>query len=136
MEESMVAFAAERDFEALDLMIRRYHTHCNDLDDKPPEDKNDLYLSRVGNRWALKADLDALSGAILKQAIDAATDKPDPDDPARSRNATPPPQCAWAAPSSTAVKARPKTANAPTSRSPSRSKRCVPARSRRPAIWR
>jgi hypothetical protein len=81
MEESMVAFAAERDFEALDLMIRRYHTHCNDLDDKPPEDKNDLYLSRVGNRWALKADLDALSGAILKQAIDAATDKPDPDDP-------------------------------------------------------
>ncbi len=62
-------------------MIRKYQTLCDELDDKPPEDKNGLYLSHVGNRWALKGDLDALAGATLKEAIDAATDKPDPDDP-------------------------------------------------------
>ena len=77
----MVAFAATRNFAALDAMIRKYQSLCDDLDDKPPEDKNGLYMSRVGNRWALKGDLDALSGATLKKAIDAATDKPDPDDP-------------------------------------------------------
>ncbi len=81
MEERMVAFAAARDFVALDAMIRRYQTLCDELDDKPPEDKNGLYLSRVGNRWVLKGDHDALSGATINEAIAAATDKPDPDDP-------------------------------------------------------
>src|SRR6476620_7080375 len=50
MEESMVGYAAERDFVALDAMIRRYQTHCDDLDDKPPEDTNGLFISEVGNR--------------------------------------------------------------------------------------
>jgi hypothetical protein len=54
MEDEMVAFASGRDFVALDAMIRRYQTRCDELDDKPPEEKNGLYLSRVGNRWALQ----------------------------------------------------------------------------------
>ena len=62
MDAGMVAFAAARDFVALDAMIRKYQTRCDELDDKPPEDKNGLYLSHVGNRWALKGDLDALAG--------------------------------------------------------------------------
>jgi uncharacterized protein DUF222 len=40
MEDDMVAFAAKRDFVALDAMIRHYHTRCDELDDPPPQDKN------------------------------------------------------------------------------------------------
>src|SRR5882724_12029676 len=36
MEADMVGFAAERDFVALDAMIRQYHTRCDELDDPPP----------------------------------------------------------------------------------------------------
>jgi hypothetical protein len=81
MEERMVGFAAARDFVALDAMIRRYQTRCDELDDKPPEDKNGLFMSRVGNRWVSKGDHDALNGALINKAIEAATDAPDPDDP-------------------------------------------------------
>jgi hypothetical protein len=80
MEDRMVAYAAERDFVALDAMIRRYQTRCDELDEKAPEDKNGLFISRVGNRWASKGDHDALSGATINQAVEAATDPPDPDD--------------------------------------------------------
>jgi hypothetical protein len=81
MEEPMVAYAAERDFPALDVMIRRYQTRCDELDAKPPEDKNGFFISPVGTRWASKGDHDALSGAIISRAVEAATDLPDPDDP-------------------------------------------------------
>jgi hypothetical protein len=81
MEAGMVGFAAVRDFVALDAMIRRYQTLCDELDDKPPADKNGLYMSRVGNRWVLKGDHDALNGALINRAIEAATDAPDPDGP-------------------------------------------------------
>jgi hypothetical protein len=81
MEDEMVAFAAARDFVALDAMIRRYQTRCDELDGKAPEDKNRFGISPVGNRWASTGDHDALGGAIINQAIEAATDPPDPDDP-------------------------------------------------------
>ena len=81
----MVGFAAERDFVALDAMIRRYQTRCDELDEKPPEDKNGFFISQVGNRWASKGDHDALSGALIKKAVEAATDPPDPDDPRTPR---------------------------------------------------
>jgi hypothetical protein len=90
MEDRLVGYAAERDFVALDTMIRRYQTHCDELDQKPPEDKNGLYISQVGHRWAMKGDHDALSGATINKAVEAATDKPDPDDtrtPAQRREA-------------------------------------------------
>ena len=80
MEERMVGFAAERDFEALDTMIRRYQTHCDELDQKAPEDKNGFFINQVGNRWASKGEHDALNGALINQAVEAATDPPDPDD--------------------------------------------------------
>jgi hypothetical protein len=81
MEEEMVRFAAERDFVALDLMIRKYQTHCDELDAKPPEDKNAFFISPVGNRYASRGDHDALNGALITKAIDAATDPPSADDP-------------------------------------------------------
>jgi hypothetical protein len=82
MEAGMVRFAAERDFVALDAMIRRYQTLCDELDDKPPpEDKNEFFLSPVGNRWASRGDHDAVGGALMNKALEAAIDPPDPDDP-------------------------------------------------------
>jgi hypothetical protein len=90
MEERMVGFAAGRDFVALDVMIRRYQTHCDELDKKLPEEKNGFFLSEVGDRWASKGDHDALSGALISRAVEAATDRPDPDDmrtPAQRREA-------------------------------------------------
>jgi hypothetical protein len=80
MDDRLVGYAAARDFAALDAMIRRYQTRCDELDDKPPDDKNGLFMSPVGNRWALKGDHDALGGATIKKAVDVATDKPDEDD--------------------------------------------------------
>ena len=81
MEEQMVGFAAERDFGALDAMIRRYQTHCDELDEKAPEDKNGFFISPVGNRFASRGDHDALTGATITKAIEAAIDPPSPDDP-------------------------------------------------------
>jgi hypothetical protein len=54
MEDRLVGYAAERDFVALDAMIRRYRTLCDELDEKPPEEKNGFFISKVGNRWASK----------------------------------------------------------------------------------
>jgi Domain of unknown function (DUF222) len=90
MEEPLVGYAAARDVAALDAMIRRYQTRCEDLDEKPPEGKNGFFISEVGNRFASKGDHDALGGATIKKAVDAATDKPGPDDtrtPAQRRDA-------------------------------------------------
>jgi hypothetical protein len=90
MEDQMVGFAAESDFVALDAMIRRYQTLCDELDKTQPEDKNGFFISEVGNRFASKGDHDALGGAIIKEAVEAATDKPDEDDtrtPAQRREA-------------------------------------------------
>jgi hypothetical protein len=81
MEDEMVAYAAGRDFVALDAMIRRYQTRCDELDGKPPEDKNRFRISPVGNRWASTGDHDALSGATINAAIEAATDPPTDGDP-------------------------------------------------------
>ena len=80
MEDEMVAFAAARNFVALDAMIRKYQTLCDDLDDKPPADQNGFFVSPVGNRYATKGDHDALSGATIDEAVHAATDKPTEDD--------------------------------------------------------
>jgi hypothetical protein len=81
MEDQLVRYAAEHDFAAVDSMIRRYQTRCDELDGKPPEDKNRLFMSKVGNRWVLKGDHDALNGALINQAIEAASEPFDPDDP-------------------------------------------------------
>jgi hypothetical protein len=81
MEERMVGYAAERVFVALDAMIRRYQTHCDELDEKAPEDKNGFFISPVGNRFASRGDHDALTGAMITRAIEAAMDPPSPDDP-------------------------------------------------------
>jgi hypothetical protein len=88
IEDDLVDCAAERDLRGLDVWIRHYQTRCDALDGTEPAEKNGLYLSRVGNRTALGADLDALAGATVAEAIDAATDRPTEGDdrsPARRR---------------------------------------------------
>jgi hypothetical protein len=63
-------------------MIRRYQTRCDELDDEaPPEERNELFHSQVGNRWASRGDHDAVGGASMDKALDAAIDPPDPDNP-------------------------------------------------------
>ena len=76
MEEKLVAFAGRRDYTAVDAMIRHYHTRCDELDDKTPADKNEVYLSELADRWILKGNFDAFAGAIHDAAIRAATDAP------------------------------------------------------------
>jgi Domain of unknown function (DUF222) len=80
MEETLVDFAAARDFRGLDASIRYYQTRAKFLDDKDPRDLNGLHLSRVGNRWALNADLDDYAGTTLNEAVNAAMDKPSDGD--------------------------------------------------------
>jgi uncharacterized protein DUF222 len=81
MEDELVQLAVESRFVGIDARIRHYQTRCDELDDKPPRDQNGFYLSQVGNRWASKGDHDALNGELIHKAIEAATDRPDPDDP-------------------------------------------------------
>ncbi len=81
MEDDLVQLAEAADFRGLDARIRYYQLRCDELDDKPPEDTNGVYLSPVADRWALKGDLDGLLGATIKHAVNAATDKPGDDDP-------------------------------------------------------
>ncbi len=130
MEHDLVRLAETSDFRGLDARIRHYRMRGAEVDDKPPEDTNGLYISQVGDRWAVKGDLDALLGATVNKALDAATGKPGDDDtrtPAQRRADALGRICRDA-------KVRPKTANDPTSRSPSPSSRSSTATSRRPAI--
>ena len=88
IEETLVDYAAGRDFRGLDAMIRHYQTRADALDDKAPADRNHVHLSRVGNRWDLTGNLDELAGTTVDEAIRAASDQPTEDDdrgPAKRR---------------------------------------------------
>jgi Domain of unknown function (DUF222) len=76
VEETLVDYAAGRDFRGLDAMIRHYQARADALDDKEPADRNHVHLSRVGNRWDLTGDLDDFAGTTLDAAARAAMDKP------------------------------------------------------------
>ena len=122
-----------RDFVALDAMIRRYQTRCDELDGKPPEDKNRFRISPVGNRWASTGDHDALERRHHQRGHRGRDRSARPRRPALG-HATPRGRAARgsAGTSSTAVRVRPRTANDPTSRSPSRSNHSSAGSSRRP----
>jgi hypothetical protein len=80
IEETLVDFAAARDVRSLYASIA-YARRCADaLDDREPQDLNGCQYSKVGDRWALSADLDGLGGATFDEALRAATDKPSDDD--------------------------------------------------------
>ena len=88
IEDTLVYFAAEHDMAELDGLIGYYRKCCDSLDDREPADRNGLFLSPVGDRSALKGDLDALAGAVVTEALDAAMDPPSDGDtrtPARRR---------------------------------------------------
>src|SRR3954447_17883519 len=76
LEEALVGFAASRNYRELDNLIGHYRKCCDAIDDIEPEDQNGLHLSPYGARWALNADLDALTGELLHKAIMAAIDAP------------------------------------------------------------
>jgi hypothetical protein len=80
MEPTLVEFATSRDFRGLDEMIRHYQSRCDAIDGREPSDRNRCRLSRVGNRWVLGADFDEIDGAIVDEAVRAATDKPSEED--------------------------------------------------------
>ncbi len=82
LEATLVGFAGNKNFRELDNLIGYYRKCCDALDDVEPEDRNGVHLSRVGERWALDGDLDALGGECLDRAIKAAVDMHvDEDDP-------------------------------------------------------
>ena len=88
IEETLVDFAAARDFRGLDASIRYYQTRADALDNKDPSDLNGLHHSRVGNRWATNGDFDDLAGTTVDEALAAATDTPSDNDtrgPAKRR---------------------------------------------------
>jgi hypothetical protein len=81
IEETLVDFAAARDCRSLHASIA-YARRCADaLDDREPQDLNGCRHSKVGDRWALSADLDDLSGTTFDKALRAATDPPTDADP-------------------------------------------------------
>ncbi len=88
VEDTLVHFAAERNIAELDGLIGYYRKCCDTVDDREPSDQNGVQLSRVGDRWALDGDLDALGGDTLSRAVNAALDLPTEGDersPARRR---------------------------------------------------
>ena len=81
VEDTLVYYAAERNVRELDGLIGYYRKHCDALDDREPCERNGLYVSQVGERWAVKGDFDGFGGAFVKRAVDAAVDPDtDPDD--------------------------------------------------------
>ena len=76
LESQLVEFAAAGEFCSLDGLIRYYRRSADDLDAVEPAERNGVHLSEVLDRWILNGDLDALSGQIAREALDAATDAP------------------------------------------------------------
>jgi Domain of unknown function (DUF222) len=80
LEETLVAFAADRNWRDLRALIA-YCRRCADaLDERHPADRNGVQHSPVGDRWALRGDLDDLSGTTIDTALNAAMADPSPDD--------------------------------------------------------
>jgi hypothetical protein len=80
VEETLVGFAAARQWRELRTTIAYAHRCADALDGREPDDRNGLQISKVGDRYALSADLDALAGETIDIAIAAATDTPTTDD--------------------------------------------------------
>jgi 5-methylcytosine-specific restriction protein A len=80
VEETLVDYAAGRNWRDLRAMIAHCRRCADALDDREPADRNGLHLSKSGDRWMLSGDFDDLAGTIIEQAIAAATDKPTDDD--------------------------------------------------------
>jgi Domain of unknown function (DUF222) len=136
IEETLVAYGANRDVRGLDLMIRHYQARADALDDIEPSDRNHLHISHTGNPWILDADVDELAGVTIATAIDAATDKPSEGTIARPPNDAPTRSRESAGTSSTVVRVRARMASGRTLRSSSSSRRSWPATSKPVAISR
>jgi len=70
----LIELARACEFRDLDNVISYYRRCSDDLDDRPPQEKNGVFLSEVGDRFALNGDLDTVSGGYLRAALSAAID--------------------------------------------------------------
>ena len=80
VEETLVGYAADRNWRDLHALIAACRRCADALDDRHPPDRNGVQLSRVLDRWALRGDLDDLSGSIVDTALKAFMADPPPDD--------------------------------------------------------
>ena len=80
IEETLVGFAADRNWRDLRAVIAHCRRCADALDDRDPADRNGVQLSPVGGRWALRGDLDDLAGSTIDTALNAAMADPSPDD--------------------------------------------------------
>ena len=80
VEETLVGFAAGRQWRELRASIG-YARRCADaIDGREPADRNGLQHSQVGGPRMRPRTFDGLAGATVDVALDAATDRPSPDD--------------------------------------------------------
>ena len=80
IEETLVGYAAQRNWRDLRAVIAHCKRCADALDERDPSDRNGVQLSPVGDRWALRGDLDDLTGSTIDTALNAAMDDPSPDD--------------------------------------------------------
>ena len=80
LEELLVRYAADRNWRGLRALIAHCKRCADALDEREPSDRNGVHLSKVADRWALRGDLDDLTGDTLDTAIRAAIGKPADDD--------------------------------------------------------
>lgn len=88
VEETLVGYAADRNWRDLRVTIAHCRRCADALDDREPADRNGVHLSKTTDRWALTGDLDDLAGETADEALRAAMGKPSEDDsrsPARRR---------------------------------------------------
>src|SRR5882672_5379230 len=62
VEETLVDYAADRNWRALRAVIAQCRRCADALDDREPTDRNGVYLSRTMDRWVLSGDFDDLGG--------------------------------------------------------------------------
>jgi 5-methylcytosine-specific restriction protein A len=80
VEETLVGYAADRNWRDLRAVIAHCRRCADALDDREPTDCNGVHLSKVGDRWIVSGDFDDLGGSTVDQAVNANLDTPTPDD--------------------------------------------------------
>jgi hypothetical protein len=88
VEETLVGYAADRNWRDLRAVIAHCRRCADALDDREPGDRNGVHLSKTTDRWALTGDLDDLGGETVQEAFGAAIGRPSEDDlrsPAKRR---------------------------------------------------
>ena len=65
VEETLVGYAANRNWRDLRTLIAHCKRCADALDDREPADRNGFHLSKTAGRWVLSGDLDDLGGSTV-----------------------------------------------------------------------